>query len=325
MRDSGREHRDWVDTGRHERKSVAVTSIARRMGKYDPVGLATEVRVGAPRNGGLRGVRYGIRGTDIPLRLTKKASYCFLHAPDHYTVEEALRWGQIFGFGGKLALVDAVITTWLGRSFEHETYWENVIRFFIHDSDSVIDRLGPLVEYLRFQKGLFRLEPPIPQKQKAVVRLLEQVAKWRPPTSATGNAPILKWRTIGIRGLQYDEDQRGDRRTWTIRELLDSSELAAEGRAMRHCVGGYSRCCQAQQSSVWSMTCYSYLGQKHILTIEVNPNTRTIVQVKGRRNSRPSSESRAIMRAGVGTIELHDEQGALLRAVTIETETGAAA
>ena len=34
--------------------------------------------------------------------------------------------------------------------------------------------------------------------------------------------------------------------TWTVRELLDSDELAAEGRAMSHCVATYTaRCCPA--------------------------------------------------------------------------------
>ena len=31
-------------------------------------------------------------------------------------------------------------------------------------------------------------------------------------------------------------------------------------------------------SSIWSMTRYSYRGYEHVLTIEVDPNNRTIVQ-----------------------------------------------
>jgi hypothetical protein len=37
-----------------------------------------------------------------------------MNAPDHYTVEEAFRWGQVLGFGGEPALVEAVISTRLG-------------------------------------------------------------------------------------------------------------------------------------------------------------------------------------------------------------------
>ena len=43
------------------------------------------------------------------------------------------------------------------------------------------------------------------------------------------------------------------------------------------------------------MTCYSCVGQEHVLTIEVDPGTRTIVQAKGKRDSYPSPEGRKIM------------------------------
>jgi hypothetical protein len=241
------------------------------------------------------GLGYSIRGTDIPLRLTKKMAYHFMHAPDHYIVEEAFRWGQILGFGGEPKLVQAVISTRLGHSFEHESYWERIIRFFVRNADLVVERIGPIVEYLRFKKHVFRLEPPLREKRRAVERLLEQVAKWQPPMTINGHSPSLKWSKTGIGGLEYDDTQGWTRRTWAIRELLDSNELRAEGRAMRHCVATYAHRCIGRRSSIWSMTCYSCLGQENLLTIEVDPNTRTIVQAKGRHNGHPSAEARSIM------------------------------
>jgi hypothetical protein len=88
---------------------------------------------------------------------------------------------------------------------------------------------------------------------------------------------------------------RWNKRTWTIRELLDSNELAVEGRVMRHCVARYVGRCLKKRSSIWSMTCFSCVGQEHVLTIDVNPTTRTIVQAKGKRDGHPSQESRNIM------------------------------
>ncbi len=241
------------------------------------------------------GLGGGIHGTDIPVRLTKQMAHHFMNAPDHYSVEEAFRWGQVLGYGGEPALVEAVISTRLGRRFDHETYWAKVIQFFVHNAELVIGHVGPIVEYLRFQKHLFKLEPPLPEKRKAVIRLLEQVKKWQPPTRATSSTPSIRWDSMEIKGLEYDEDQRWSRRTWTIRELLDSSELIVEGRVMRHCVASYVGRCAKQRSSIWSMTCFSYLGQEHVLTIEVDPNTRTVVQAKAKRDSHPSPEARKIM------------------------------
>jgi hypothetical protein len=237
----------------------------------------------------------GINGTDIPVRLTKAMVHHFMHAPDHYTVEEAFRWGQILGFGGEPALVKAVNSTRLARDFDHEAYWAKVIEFFVRHAELVIGHVGPIVEYLRFQKHFYKLEPPLPEKRKAVMRLLEQVAKWQPPTRATSSTPSIRWDSMGIKGLEYDETQRWSHRTWTIRELLDSNELTVEGRAMRHCVARYVGRCAKQRSSIWSMTCYSCVGHEHVLTIEVDPGTRTIVQAKGKRDSYPSPEGRRIM------------------------------
>jgi len=246
----------------------------------------------------------GIQGTDIPLRLTKNMSYHFMYAPDHYTVEQAFRWGQILGFGGEPAVVEAVISTRLGRSFDHEAYWSKVIQFFVYNAELVLRHVGPIVEYLRFQKHFFKVEPPLPEKRKAVIRLLEKVAKWQPPTRATSSTPSIRWDSLGINGLEYDEEQRWSRRTWTIRELLDSNELIVEGRVMRHCVASYVGRCAKQRSSIWSMTCYSCLGLEHVLTIEVDPSTRTIVQAKGKRDSHPSPEARKIMLRWAGHVGL---------------------
>jgi len=41
--------------------------------------------------------------------------------------------------------------------------------------------------------------------------------------------------------------------------------------------------------------CHSRSGQEHVLTIEIDPTTRTIVQAKGKQNSPPSPEARRIM------------------------------
>jgi hypothetical protein len=244
------------------------------------------------------GLGGSIRGTDVPVRLTKTMAEHFLRAPDHYTVEAALRWGQILDFGGDAALADAVVATRLGRSFGQERYWERILRFFVHNAEMLLPHVGAIVEYLEFHKFIFRLEPPLPEKRKAVLTLLEQVAGWQAPRLADSQAPKLKWHNAGIGNFECREQLGGKYgvRIWTIRELLDSHALAAEGQIMRHCVGSYARRCSKRVSSVWSMMCHSQLGHEHVLTIEIDSHSRTIVQAKGKRNSPPSPEARRIMR-----------------------------
>ena len=60
------------------------------------------------------GVGQNIRtAPDIPVALTKKMAHHFLKAPEQYTVEEALRWGQVHALGGDRCLVDALRETQL--------------------------------------------------------------------------------------------------------------------------------------------------------------------------------------------------------------------
>ena len=60
----------------------------------------------------------------------------------------------------------------------------------------------------------------------------------------------------------------------------ESKQLKAEGRAMSHCVGGYSRRCVSNQSVILSMRC----NDNRVLTIQVEPMTLQIMQAKGERN-----------------------------------------
>jgi len=213
----------------------------------------------------------GINGTDIPVRLTKLMVQHFMHAPDHARSRKHSA-GSSPCFGGEPALVRAVNFTRLARDFDHEAYWAKVI-----ESSST--------------KPIWSSDTSAPSSNTSVSRSTSTswgrpcretqgghpaagtVAKWQPPTRATNSPPSIRWDSIGIKGLEYDETQRWSHRTWTIRELLDSNELIVEGRVMRHCVARYVGRCAKQRTSIWSMTCYSCVGQEHVLTIEVDPGT----------------------------------------------------
>ena len=82
---------------------------------------------------------------------------------------------------------------------------------------------------------------------------------------------------------------------WTIDEILTGEDLKVEGGIMRHCVAGYLHACVRRQTSIWSMKVTQGQRKQRLLTIEVNPETREIRQVKGKRNSAPSESGMAIL------------------------------
>jgi hypothetical protein len=58
----------------------------------------------------------------------------------------------------------------------------------------------------------------------------------------------------GVRSWQMDDETEAlGKVRWTVQELLSSWELAAEGRAMNHCVVSYSDQCADGHRSVWSI------------------------------------------------------------------------
>jgi hypothetical protein len=222
----------------------------------------------------------------------------FVQAPHHCSVNQAIRWSQVRGLGGDTALADAIAATELGQRFEHESYWLLVIRFLIDNPDLGISNIGPVVEYLRFNRRLCRVKPACKRsKRRAADEFLCQVQKWRAQPSFQKRLASLAWSSSGIGGFDYQDERRAwNPSSWRIRELLDGNQLLEEGRGMGHCVGSFGPRCARGISSIWSLTCSDSRSQRRReLTIEVNPKSRTIVQAKGVRNSMPSPDARRVM------------------------------
>ena len=138
------------------------------------------------------GVGGNIRTADIPVHLTKKMAHLFLQAPDAYTIEEALRWGQVLGLGGEVPLVRAINETRLGSTFECEPFWKTVIHFFVNNPMLDPDQVGPVVDYLYNQKYVpqeivqpggvvdrrLPAQPNLGMKGRSADKLVRQVEAW---------------------------------------------------------------------------------------------------------------------------------------------------
>ena len=67
---------------------------------------------------------------------------------------------------------------------------------------------------------------------------------------------------------------------WSFRELINSYELDQEGRAMRHCVGGYAWNCVNGSSAIVSL---QHNGARQV-TLEVSPSTGELQEARGKCN-----------------------------------------
>ena len=258
-----------------------------------------------------------IRTANLPVTFTKRMAHEFPQAPEHYTIEEALRWTQIIGQGGTQELVDAIHATFLGDSFKNEAFWSTVIQFLVANPMLDPDYVNPILDYIYNQKYVSRevinpggeivvLDPPEPKfamKARSIDKLLDQVESWHRMLTREQRAPKIQWDKTPINNYLYTEKdtQTGSALHWSIRELLSQTELKAEGRALHHCVATYTKNCQKGTTSVWSLSVTNSQNQTlHLATIALNPQTRNITQLRGKYNVLPKMTPKGeVLRAGL--------------------------
>lgn len=251
------------------------------------------------------GVRQFKEKPGIPL--SPNAAKCFLKAPDHLSPVEAMRWGQIRGFGGcKPLALELVRNSILKELTCDERFWETVIRFLIRAKLSYIPQASILVDFIDRQKfqpaekvwgrggGPLPLQPEFTMKGRTLRSLERHLYHWRQelllkrPSLAKRN---FHWDAIEVQPMVH---QDGDVR-WLIFELLNDRALMLEGAAMDHCVADYVEQCAERKSSIWSLRVHAKGCPKRMATIEVDPERKAIVQANARSNEDPSPAAKEIL------------------------------
>ena len=252
-----------------------------------------------------------IRTCDLPVRFTKKMAHHFLRAPADATVAQALRWGQVFGLGGDERLARALFGTRLVSCFENDDFWASVIRWLIAHPSVDRTQIRPLIDFLQQQKfvrqrcfepGRPELGPP-PQpglcmKGRTPEALLRQMEDWHGRLAMADRHPVRQWKSSGIDDFEFEEGARENHslKYWTIRELLSSKALLAEGRRMKHCVASYVQSCTNGHSSIWALEVESFEGRAKAVTIEVRNPSREVCQVRGKKNRLPTEKELSVIR-----------------------------
>jgi len=241
------------------------------------------------------------------IALTPTAAKFFLKAPDHLTPVEAMRWAQIRGFGGSKPLAaELVRNTILSEPTRDERFWETMIRFLIREKPSYIPQASALVEFVNGQKflpaekvwgrggGPLPLQPNFSMKGRTLCSLNRHMCNWRQelllkrPSLAKRN---FHWDAIEVAPMVH---QDGDVK-WLLFELLNDRALMLEGAAMDHCVADYVEQCSQRKSSIWSLRIHAKGCPKRMVTIEVDPQRKSIVQASAKSNDDPSPAAKEIL------------------------------
>jgi hypothetical protein len=102
---------------------------------------------------------------------------------------------------------------------------------------------------------------------------------------------VQKWEQFRLKNKYVRTETRGD---FVFEQLLSQKELIKEGKQMNHCVGSYSRRCLINNSAIFSMQ-NILENKKTLVTVEINPQTRELIQARRRFNNYPSTLEQEII------------------------------
>jgi hypothetical protein len=219
----------------------------------------------------------------LPTPLTKTMTQAFMTMRGDVNVFGAVRAAQVSGRGGTLTLAGALQETPLGRGFqEDEGFWDRCIRWFCAQDDLDRDDVAPLVDFVAWRR---RDERSFELKGRSARALVAAMHGWHRELALSRSVRCITFTPSGIQGNAWtDKDV-----AWSTVELLGTHHLAAEGKAMRHCVLTYNDVCKRRRTAIFSLR----RGSERALTLEVDLSRRAVVQARGRynRTSKPDEAS----------------------------------
>jgi PcfJ-like protein len=247
----------------------------------------------------------------LPVPLTKKMAHAFVQAPQKYTIDAAFRWAQVQAMGGDKYLTDALLETKIVGDFRDNDFWLSVLRFFIRNPMLDPVHISPIIDYIWYQKYEHRErfleqgvaedigpeQPNFSMRGRTVESLLRAVDAWHQQLGKEVKGGKLQWKKSEIDDYKFIEGSKESKnmKIWRIRELLNSNELVAEGREMKHCVVTYAHSCSKRICSIWTMDVETKDCLEKLLTIEVN-DSKFIQQVRGKCNRNPIEKEKAVIK-----------------------------
>ncbi|APR78908.1 Hypothetical protein A7982_04255 [Minicystis rosea] len=255
--------------------------------------------------------------------IAKRFTHCFSTAPDDLTALEACMWSEIVRAGGHRVDLDRLrrkpayvldptaapvsVTepgpegepSWSAERWREQAacvtrthaFWHETVAWLVRWREQLSDQTSAdILEWAMHQhtEGLRRWDVPSAQ------------FSWRGREPASAHAAALEYQRLRDtrygdfvwRARDLDWESSEDEATvWTVRELTSSRALAEESRAMHHCVASYAYRCARGETAIFSLCA----GGVRKVTIELDPVSRHMVQVRGACNRPATAEEQAVL------------------------------
>jgi hypothetical protein len=253
--------------------------------------------------------------------LTRRMEHHARQAPDHFTIGQAMRYGEAMGLGAGEMLARQIAVSFGAAKTADASFWRTVVMFLAAHREMPLKYVAPVIEFIQASKfggeevltvnGVERRAPVWPNFSiagRTVRSLLDLVEAWRLDIDEPKGG--WSWRESGIEAFRFVESgANGEARDWAIVELLSSGALLAEGRGMQNCVFTYVDDCRRGVCAIWSLRLRIGAEEKRIATIEVDRARGAIVQLKAKRNRRAGRRSRELVSEWAERVGLACEWG----------------
>lgn len=284
---------------------LAVASLARHLVcKYDvPMFLASSWHSAEDAAGDKKRAWFishaggaSFRSLDLPIVMTRRMERIFLASRDHLMIDPAIRRAELLALGAPGELVEAVMSTRLAMDLSNGEFWRTVWIFLVANA-SIMDpaQIGPMIDYIQAirheriametQEGMVELDPPQPDfsmKGRTAQSMLRLMRDWHKSLGLASAG--LAWAPSPLQPMLVEEpspDPSDPLRRWQMLELTNSAQLCTEGTALHHCVASYADHCYRGLSRIWSLRFWRGEKVHHVLTIEIDPRRRAVVQARG--------------------------------------------
>lgn len=245
------------------------------------------------------------RSLNLPMAMTRKMEHIFLGSADHLPIEYALRRAELAALGVPAGFAREILATRLAMDLRHSEFWRTLWRFLIAHAGGVDpSQIGPIIDYIQTVRheritamtrdGTVELDPPQPafsMKGRTIQSIQRQMHAWH--RNLGENTAGVSWARSPYESLLFEESSRDGSEVperWQLLELTNSNQLRSEGAALHHCVASYAdRCCRGT-SSIWSLRLWRGEKVRSVLTIEIDPRRRAVVQVRGYANRAASGK-----------------------------------
>jgi len=257
-----------------------------------------------------RGARF--RSLDLPINMTRKMERIFLASQDHLALEPALRRAELLALGMPLDFVKAILSTRLATDLRNGQFWRTVWMFIIsHSKEIDATQIGPMIDYIQAirhdrisvetPEGITEIAPPQPDfsiKGRTMASMLRLMQQWHRSLGRAFAGARSSWARSPFRPWMVEEPARHESdlpKRWQIVELTNSAQLRQEGVALHHCVASYAHLCLRGNSSIWSLRRWQGEKIRPVLTIEVDPKRRVVIQARGKANRSVSGKPRRLL------------------------------